>query len=196
MSAHSDLYQGVSRIAWSYLFSLLNINLGTLNILPNWVAFVLLYGAVNLLADQEPELLLLKPFCILLGTWAAVQWVGQIFGWSPSFYPLDLIIQVISLYFYFQLLTNLAHLAARYGGEALSGRILRLRTAQILLDTFTAVYLYVASGRTGISIPGEALGLSLGILLVAGLILMISIMSALFKLRGCFQGADLPDEAP
>lgn len=195
MNSPSDLYRGVSRIAWSYLFSLLNINLGSVNILPDWAAFVLIYGALNLLADEEPELLLLKPFCILLGGWAAVQWVDQMFGLAPSLYPLDLIIQVISLYFYFQLLTNLAYLAARYGGEALSGRILRLRTVQILLDTFMAVYLYAASGRIGISIPGSALSLSLVLLLVAGLLLMVAIMSALFRLRGCLKES-LLDEPP
>ena len=63
------LYRGVSRIAWSYLFAFFNLNLGSLNILPDWMAFALIYGALDLLAEEERELPLLKPFCILLGLW-------------------------------------------------------------------------------------------------------------------------------
>ena len=138
------LYRGVSRIAWSYLFAFFNLNLGSLNILAHWMAFALIYGALDLLAEEERELPLLKPFCILLGLWEGAGWLAQLFGLTLSLYPLDLLFAALSLYFYFQLLTNLAHLAARYVGEDLSRRLLRLRTAQALLNTFMAVYLYLA----------------------------------------------------
>ena len=74
------LYRGVSRIAWSYLFAFFNLNLGSLNILPDWMAFALIYGALDLLAEEERELPLLKPFCILLGLWEGAGWLAQLFG--------------------------------------------------------------------------------------------------------------------
>ena len=106
------LYRGVSRIAWSYLFAFFNLNLGSLNILPDWMAFALIYGALDLLAEEERDLPLLKPFCILLGLWEGAGWLAQLFGLTLSLYPLDLLFAALSLYFYFQLLTNLAYLAA------------------------------------------------------------------------------------
>ena len=102
------LYCGVSRIAWSYLFAFFNLNLGSLNILPDWMAFALIYGALDLLAEEERELPLLKPFCILLGLWEGAGWLAQLFGLTLSLYPLDLLFAALSLYFYFQLLTNLS----------------------------------------------------------------------------------------
>ena len=175
------LYCGVSRIAWSYLFAFFNLNLGSLNILPDWMAFALIYGALDLLAEEERELPLLKPFCILLGLWEGAGWLAQLFGLT------------LSLYFYFQLLTNLAHLAARYGGEDLSRRLLRLRTAQALLNTFMAVYLYLAGYGSGVTLPGSALSASLTALLIAGVVLMLTVMSALFALRRFFLPPEEPD---
>ena len=178
------LYRGVSRIAWSYLFAFFNLNLGSLNILPDWMAFALIYGALDLLAEEERELPLLKPFCIPQ---------AQLFGLTLSLYPLDLLFAALSLYFYFQLLTNLAHLAARYGGEDLSRRLLRLRTAQALLNTFMAVYLYLAGWGSGVTLPGGALPAFLTALLIAGVVLMLTVMSALFALRRLFLPTGEPD---
>ena len=79
----------MSRIAWSYLFAFFNLNLGSLNILPDWMAFALIYGALDLLAEEERELPLLKPFCILLGLWEGAGWLAQLFGLTLSLYPLD-----------------------------------------------------------------------------------------------------------
>lgn len=187
------LYRGVSRIAWSYLFAFFNLNLGSLNILPDWMAFALIYGALDLLAEEERDLPLLKPFCILLGLWEGAGWLDQLFGLTLSLYPLDLLFAALSLYFYFQLLTNLAYLAARYGGEDLSRRLLRLRTAQALLNTFMAVYLYLAGYGSGVTLPGSALSASLTALLIAGVVLMLTVMSALFTLRRFFLPPEEPD---
>lgn len=42
------LYCGVSRIAWSYLFAFFNLNLGSLNILPDWMAFALILSLIHI----------------------------------------------------------------------------------------------------------------------------------------------------
>ena len=114
------LYRGVSRIAWSYLFAFFNLNLGSLNILPDWMAFALIYGALDLLAEEERELPLLKPFCILLGAVSGVDWLSFLLTgaeFTGRFFLLSALITCVALYFHFQLLTDLAALADRRSGE-------------------------------------------------------------------------------
>ena len=110
----SDTYRALTKIAWGYVFLHLNFNLNTLNILPNWVAYLLFFAAIALLGDQLRDLALLKPFCILLGTkeladWLAVLLTGETL--VARFFLLDALLTCVGLYFHFQLLTDLAILA-------------------------------------------------------------------------------------
>ena len=180
-------YRGTSKIAWGYLFLYLDVNLGTLNILPNWVAFLLIYQAIDLLEAEEPELALLRPFCLLLGGWEAVQWIYTFFtGQQLTLFLVSLLIRVISLYFHFQLLTNLASLAGRYQsqGADLDCRLLRLRTAQTVVITFHALLIdlfpRLLQRHEWLIIPS----------VLVGLILAIALTAALFSLRRCFSLKD------
>ena len=40
-----DLCQAVKHIAWGYVLLHFNINLGPLNVLPNWAGYLLMVGA-------------------------------------------------------------------------------------------------------------------------------------------------------
>lgn len=84
----SSTYRGLTRIAWGYVFLHLNLNLGTLNILPNWVGYLLFFSAIILLGDQLRDLTLLKSFCILLGVGELADWLTVLFTggrWWSSF---------------------------------------------------------------------------------------------------------------
>ena len=114
----SSTYRGLTKIAWGYVFLHLNFNLNTLNLLPNWVGYLLFFSAIVLLGDQLRDLTLLKPFCILLGAreladWLAMFATGQTL--MGQFFLLDALLTCIGLYFHFQLLTDLAILAGRTG---------------------------------------------------------------------------------
>ena len=63
----ANLYHGLTKIAWAYVLLLVNVNLGTLNILPNWAGYLLIGQAIPLLAEERRDLALLKPFCLVLG---------------------------------------------------------------------------------------------------------------------------------
>ena len=60
------LSESVKRIAIGYLFLYLNINLGSLGILPDWVCYVLIVGQLSTLGEEEPSAPLLRPLGILL----------------------------------------------------------------------------------------------------------------------------------
>ena len=117
MTSHPEaLYRGVSHAAWGYLFLYLDVNLGTVSILPAFVGYLLFWSAISALEGEVRDLSLLRPLCALLGAWAGAGWLYSWTGGSLDgcFYPLDVILQAASLYFHFQLFTDLALLAARH----------------------------------------------------------------------------------
>lgn len=116
------LQQGLSKVAWSYIFLLLDINFNigpcTLDLLPNWVGYLLLLSAIPLLEPELRDLPLLRPFCRVLAVaegieWAAVLLTGEAF--LRQFLPLNAVWACLAMYVTFQLLTDLARLSEREG---------------------------------------------------------------------------------
>lgn len=176
----SSTYRGLTKIAWGYVFLHLNLNLGTLNVLPNWVGYLLFFSAIALLGDQLRDLTLLKPFCILLGVgeladWLAVFATGQ--RLVGQFFLLNALLACIGLYFHFQLLTDLA-LLAEEAGEHWSG-LRTCRNVDAVLRTLMCLPLPWKDWDT------------LGILILMGvllvwLIIVFCIIWQLFRLRKKF----------
>ena len=178
------LYQGISDAAWGYFFLYFDIKLGTLNILPTFVGFLLFLSSIKHLRDEERELALLRPLGILLALWHGVQWVmalagGDLAQGSPF---LDVIVRLVNLYFHFQLLTNLASIAAKYQPEGAGhdAKLIRYRTLQTVMLTGSVIL-------TTLSPWLDQLGTYVSVgMMVVYLIAGICLMVALFRLRRCF----------
>lgn len=193
---YEKLYRGVSHAAWAYFFLYFNVNLNTLNILPNFVCYLLLWSAIGCLEEEERDLTLLRPLCVLLGVWAGADWVFTLFGGTldGQFRPMDLLISVAAIYFHFQLFTDFAHLAARYQpqGEELDRSLLRLRTVHTLLLTAFAVLTWPFPNGTQFSFSDGSFQeklvglLFLGMALVA-MVVALMLMFGLFSLRKYFR---------
>ena len=184
MTDRNLLYEGISKCAWAYFFCYLDINLGNVSILPDFVAFWLFLSAIELLQQEERELKLLKPLGRLLLCWHICDWLLSWIGGTVDglHLALDLIICLANLYFHFQLLTNLASIAAKHQpkDEEHDGRLLSCRSWQTVLLT-VAMLLSDLSPWFGEGWVYVSLALVLGYL-IAGLCLM----GALFSLRKCF----------
>ena len=168
------MYDGLTKIAFGYLFIYLNFNINTVNILPSFVGYLLILLAIRDLAGEEKELLLLRPFAIILICWHGAKWL---LSWGSV--DLDglleiggLLIGLINLYFHFQLLTNLAAIASKYQdeGDEMDATLLRCRTFQTI--TLTAAMII----RRLTNLFGEYAGLitiGLAILyIIAGIIII------------------------
>lgn len=177
-------YAGVSKAAWGSLFLYLNINLGSINILPNFMGYLLMLGAIADLKEENRDFLLLRPLGILLTGWHLAEWVLTIFGISLNgkLPVVQLIVVIINLYFSFQLYTDFAGIASRYQetGERLDRRILICRNIQAVLTTFLALPIRWDTDSNWsqcIMIPVILLGA------IAGIALMLN----LFSLRRLLQ---------
>ena len=159
------------QIAWGYVLLHVNINLGTLNILPNWWGYVLMLSALPILGEGEPSALLLRPLGTLLALWEGLLWGLTIFGVSFDSTVLSIIATAVSLYFHFRLLTNLAALAQRQNCTE-HRRILHLRTVRTFLITVFSLPISWTQYQV----------LTTGVVIV-NLIVALWICSVLFSLR-------------
>lgn len=184
MIDRQKLYDGIGKAAWGYLFIYCNINLGSFNILPNFVGYLLFHSAIKELCDEERELDLLNTLVGILTLWHIASWIGDLIAFDlGDLIPIaDIIISVVNIYFHFQLLTNLASIAAKYQpeGEGLDRRILNCRTFQTLMLTSAIILLYLADR---LDVFGLYASLFVAILYLIAAAIM---MKTLFDLRRCF----------
>ena len=176
----SNAYRGLTKIAWGYVFLHFNLNLGTLNVLPNWAGYLLFFSAIQLLGEDLRDLPLLKPFCILLGTAQAIDWLAVLVTGETvleRFFLLNILVTCINLYFHFQLLTDLILLAE---GQGVSGMHLRMcRNVNVVLGTLMALTLPWSDW----GVPGLA---AVVLMLVLRIIITVILIWQLFQLRKVF----------
>lgn len=186
MTDRKNLYKGLSRAAWGYFLLHFDINLGTVSILPAFAGYALLLSALRILSGERRDLALLRPLCMLLGTWNGADWLFSWLGGSVKglFPPLDMVITVAGLYFHFQFLTDMAALAEIHQpeGGSLDRRLLNRRTAYIVGNTIAFVLLYLPAGRFE-----EQRAFLVGALTVILLLTAVFIMAGLFELRRLFR---------
>lgn len=139
MEERKGLYRSLGRIAWGYVFIFLNINLGSIDILPSWAGWLLICSALPGIARAgEPSALLLNPPCGLLAAWEAVTWLLKAVGEPTELWGLWLIAAVLTLYAHFQLFTNLASAAGRFGCPQRRS-LLVLRTVNVVFTTLLSL---------------------------------------------------------
>ncbi len=130
----------VGRILWGYVFIYLDINLGRLNILPDALGYLLILQALASLKEIRPSAGLLKTPGTVIAVWEAGRWILSLAGAEldgPALLQAaGYLIGVLSLYFHFQLLGDLAGIAAEHGYEqSVAGPLRRLRNTRTVLMT-------------------------------------------------------------
>lgn len=165
------LCQAIKKAAWGYVLLHLNFNLGTINILPNWLGYIFILQALPAIGKEEPSVLLLTPLGKILTLWEGLLWFAAIFGVQGNGYPLEVIAAALSLYFHFQLLTNLAGVAEKYACPE-QKRLLALRTVRTILITFLAL-----------PIPWQNYRIVSVMIALVGVIITVWICSILFSMK-------------
>lgn len=128
------LLKAIKRIAWGYILLHFNINIMTINIMPDWAGLWLILSALPILDEEIPTAHLLTPLGRILMIWEGITWLLAIIGISVNIMMISLIMGCISLYFHFQLLTNLVELADKYYCPQ-KNTLLILRTIRTILTT-------------------------------------------------------------
>ena len=183
MSERQTLYTGISRAAWGYLFFYVDINLGTVSILPAFVGMLLFLSAMRLLEGERRELKLLRPLAMGMAVYYAAEWALSWVGGSlEGRFPLvELLIAAASLYFHFQFFTDLAAIGEKYEAAEESRRILKWRTVQAVLITAAAVFRFPVLAQWK---GWEYLVMGIAVVSMG---ICFCLMAALFSLRKVFE---------
>ena len=188
MTDYRKLYDGISRAAWGYFFLYFNITIDTVSLLPSFIGYILFLSTINCLKDEERELSLLHTPGFILALWHGAEWILSWGGirLDGAWQFIDIVISLVNLYFHFQLLTNLASIAAKYQteGYGLDTKILRYRTLQTVMLTAIEITInlhpWLSEVWTYISVT----------MLIVYIIAGICLMKALFDLRKCLPTGD------
>lgn len=170
------LSSAIKKVAISYILIYLHINISVIDILPDWLGYFLIVSALPVLSQKEKSAQLLKPFGIAIGIWNILEWVLKIAGAELNFRVAGLVFSIITIYFHFQLITNIAALDI---DESKRKRLLHLRSATVILHTGLTLSLLVP---TIIDVDNEIYSYILILLLIPQLIICFWVSGELFGL--------------
>lgn len=134
----NEMSKAIGGIAWGYVFIHMHLNLGTIDILADWIGYFMIVKALGVVGKCEESALLLKNPGLAITVWIFITWAINILQLSPSGFiygTIDMIFSILILYFHFQLLTNLADVAETYNCSHKSG-LLVLRNLRTIMITF------------------------------------------------------------
>ena len=178
------LCRAVGKVAWGYVLIYLNINIGTVNILPNWAGCLLFIFALDELGKWEAPAGRLRPLGWALFCWELLVWLLAAAGIDMSaslWYLPQTLAAVLSLWFNFQLLTHLAAISDALGLSR--GRsIRRLRNFRTVLTTALSLPWGLLLPEGEIS-SGTAQGILAVAVIAAAIVLIAWTFLALFGLR-------------
>ena len=159
-------------IAFAFLVLILNININNFNLLPTWLAWGLVFIALNYLKEHDSHYL--KYVVIALGLIELAEWVNIIFThYSYPEFLVTIIVRILEAYFYYYFFDMYAELAAEEDADY-SRKFKTIGNTCLLL---TALSLIITL------LPLERLNLQFAILvfLIADLIYMIYVVVTLFQ---------------
>ena len=143
----------IKRVALGYVLIYFNINIGTLNLLPNWAGYLLIVSALPFLSQKEGSAILLKPLGVTLALWSGFEWVFALFGGKADAYLIGVTVGILNIYFHFQLITNISEFASEPNRKK---RLLILRSATVIFCTATVILLSIPDIRYAAIITGIA----------------------------------------
>ena len=170
------LSSAIKKIAISYILIYLHVNISVIDILPDWLGYFLIVSVLPIISEKEKSAQLLKPFGIAIGVWNIAETILSLMGAEWNLTIISLVFNVITIYFHFQLITNIANLDIE---EAKKKRLLNLRTATVLLHTVTSLALLVP---TMFDIDYEIYSYFVMVMLIPQLVICFWISGELFKI--------------
>ena len=178
MIDREKLSSAIGLVAWGYFFIYFNLNLGPIDILPNFVGYMFILNSLDKLAVEERSTILLRPLVYILIAWELLKLINGFVNLSPQGYIFSLIntvVIVVSLYYNFQLFTNLSTIADKY--ECIQEKsLLVLRTLYTVLITVVSLIGLLPSESDIVQ------WISLGLNAIT-LVLVITTSSVLFGLK-------------
>ena len=136
----------LKKIRNALLLIFFSINLGTLDILPDWVAYILMYQSVIILGEEEKSALLLKNLFISLIGYYFIDWLFKIVGITLNIHIVTEIFMIIRLYANFQLMTHIIDISIAHQSK-MSNKIKNVRNMMTIILTCLSLISYFGTNE-------------------------------------------------
>ena len=185
MSRYETLKKGIKHAAAGYLFLYFNININNFNVLPAFAGYLFFLSAIKHLQEEERELALLKNIGQILFVWNLITWGCGLLYIDIDWQFINLLCQILNLYFHFQLLTNLASIAEKYQKEVeLDGKMLSYRSIQTIILTVVTIINCFAPWLT------DVWQYCMITMVLVYVMIGACLIKVLLDLAGCFPGVE------
>lgn len=137
----SDYTKAIKNVAWYIVLISYHFNIGSIDILPDWLGYILLYKAIETIGKIQPSANLLKTFSAVMIANSVFQTVCKIFNFTVQSYVYGLVMAVIHIYLDFQILTDIWH-TAQECQSASGDKIPMLKNITTFTYTISFIFLY------------------------------------------------------
>ena len=159
----------MKRIFWGFFFVFINFNLSfnahTLNLIPTFVGYILLYQAAGELTEQSSRFKTLRPFAAAMAVYTGLLWVGELLGVAGGDSWLDTILGLAAAVLSLIVSWNVVQ-AIR---EMETARNADLNGASVRTAWFVLLAAQIA-GYAAVFLLSAGLALLVGIAMLAGIV--------------------------
>ena len=206
MTENSSLYSGITKIAWAFVFILFHLRINTIDLLPDFVGYILIAIGIGSIADSLEHRKILKPMSIVISIWTASLWFTETVTLTSVFEGyfstimsyLSTAMGVVILIFTIILLTDLSVLAAKHQPEDknIDRHLIVARNIYAVCYS-VSIAMSLSALLTFNRYPAVLTGVFTGLSIASGiaiLVTMVIILIALFSLRKVIKdSASKPD---
>lgn len=180
----------MKKFFWGFLLVFLNfhlnINQHSLNLLPDFAGYLLLFQGTKELEGESGAFSDVRPFTVGMAVYTAILWVGALLGvtsesgWLTSI--LNLIAMVVSLYIAWVLVQGVLEIENRRAAD-LNGRRLSNRWKGLAAVQAASKLLYLMQNLANVSV---LMGLA-AVLVIVGLILAVLFLAAWWRSAAAYE---------
>ena len=140
----------MKKIFWGFFFVYLNFNLTIngfgLNLIPDFVGYILLYQAAGTLAGESGQFRKLQPFSVAMAIYTGILWVGELLGITGETWLdmlLDTVALGVSLYISWNVIQAILEIEENRGAD-LNGRAVRRDWLVLVIAQIVSVGIFFA----------------------------------------------------
>ena len=180
----------MKKLFWGFFFIYLNFNLNfnqhSLNVLPDFVGYILLLQGARILEDESEFFSQARPFATGMTIYSAILWIGALLGvaseanWITQI--LGIISVIVSLYVSWLLIRGVQELEERHMSDLNGGKLMRLWKGLAVVQ--------IAGGVIGLMINLMNVGILAAVtvvLAIVGFVLIVLYLIAWNKSAAAFE---------
>ena len=181
MTNYHLLNKSISNFLWAYAFILFNISIGPVDVLPDFIGYILMAIGIFTLSEELEHSNVMKFFAIAMSAWSVFKWICNLFSVSSDILTfVSSSAGAVDIILNFLLLTDLSILCIKYQSDkqTLDKKLITARNIYICCSgasILSAMLLLFISKTEGILIGITA------VISLACIVLFIIVMILLFQ---------------